>query len=70
VIWYGRSEAVKYRQLCRIRERALKADIDEDAWATLYQTVSRPFPKPDTGKIAVKVINDDGDEVMQVFDVD
>jgi adenine-specific DNA-methyltransferase len=48
-------------------KRALKADIDEDAWATLYQTVSRPFPKPETGKIAVKVINDYGDEVMQVF---
>ena len=44
--------------------------IDEDAWATLYQTVSRPFPKPETGKIAVKVINDYGDEVMQVFQVD
>jgi adenine-specific DNA-methyltransferase len=50
-------------------KRALKADIDEDAWATLYQTVSRPFPKPETGKIAVKVINDYGDEVMQVFEV-
>jgi adenine-specific DNA-methyltransferase len=50
-------------------KRALKADIDEDAWATLYSTISRPFPKPDTGKIAVKVINDYGDEVMQVFEV-
>jgi adenine-specific DNA-methyltransferase len=47
--------------------RALKADIDEDAWASLYQTESRPFPRPDTGKIAVKVINDYGDEVMKVF---
>lgn len=50
-------------------KRALKADIDEDAWASLYSTVSRPFPKPETGKIAVKVINDYGDEVMQVFEV-
>ena len=50
-------------------KRALKSDVDEDAWATLYQTVSRPFPKPDTGKIAVKVINDYGDEVLQVFGV-
>jgi adenine-specific DNA-methyltransferase len=49
--------------------KALKADIDEDAWATLYRTVSRPFPTPTTGKIAVKVINDYGDEVMQVFEV-
>ena len=48
---------------------ALKADIDTDAWASLYKTVSRPFPKPSTGKIAVKVINDYGDEVMQVFKV-
>jgi adenine-specific DNA-methyltransferase len=50
-------------------KRALKADIDEDAWASMYSTTSRPFPKPTTGKIAVKVINDYGDEVMQVFDV-
>lgn len=50
-------------------KRALKADIDEGAWATLYSTTSRPFPKPETGKIAVKVINDYGDEVMQVFEV-
>ncbi len=49
-------------------KRALKADIDEAAWSTLYGTISRPFPKPTTGKIAVKVINDYGDEVMQVFD--
>ena len=48
---------------------ALKADIDEDAWATLYATESRPFPSPSTGKIAVKVINDYGDEVMKVFDI-
>lgn len=48
---------------------ALKADIDEDAWASLYDTQSRPFAVPDTGKIAVKVINDYGDEVMQVFEV-
>ncbi|MDH6462750.1 adenine-specific DNA-methyltransferase [Micromonospora sp. A200] len=48
---------------------ALKADIDPGAWGSLYQTVSRPFPKPETGKIAVKVINDYGDEVMKVFEV-
>jgi adenine-specific DNA-methyltransferase len=35
----------------------------------LYRTESRPFPRPETGKIAVKVINDYGDEVMKVFDV-
>ncbi|WP_244666559.1 hypothetical protein [Myceligenerans indicum] len=48
---------------------ALKSDIDEDAWASLYQTTSRPFAKPETGKIAIKVINDYGDEVMKVFEV-
>lgn len=50
-------------------KRALKADIDQDAWDSLNRTESRPFPRPDTGKIAVKVINDYGDEVMKVFTV-
>jgi adenine-specific DNA-methyltransferase len=48
---------------------ALKADIDPDAWASLYQTTSRPFDRPETGRIAVKVINDYGDEVMKVLQV-
>lgn len=48
---------------------ALRADINEEAWATLYRTESQPFPRPDSGKIAIKVINDYGDEVMKVFDV-
>lgn len=48
---------------------ALKADINEDAWKSLYATVSRPFPKPSTGSIAVKVINDYGDEVVKVYEV-
>ncbi|MGQ0444778.1 MAG: site-specific DNA-methyltransferase [Beijerinckiaceae bacterium] len=47
----------------------LKADIDEEAWASLYSDVSRPFPKPKSGRIAVKVINHLGDEVMKVFGV-
>jgi len=50
-------------------KRALNADIEAEAWATLYQTVSRPFPKPSTGMIAVKVINDYGDEVVKVYDI-
>ena len=48
---------------------ALKADIDEAAWATLYTTKSRPFVRPEKGKIAVKVINHYGDEVLQIYDV-
>ena len=47
----------------------LKAEIDEDAWESLNSDVSRHFPKPATGKIAVKVINHLGDEVMKVFEV-
>ncbi len=50
-------------------KRALRADIEQDAWQSLYRTRSRPFPRPDTGKIAVKVINDYGDEVLKVFPV-
>ena len=48
---------------------ALRAEIDEAAWATLYREVSRPFDRPKTGRIAVKVINHFGDEVMKVFRV-
>lgn len=50
-------------------KRALRADIDEAAWSALYSTVSRPFPRPQTGKIAIKVINHYGDEVLKVFEV-
>jgi len=46
---------------------ALKAEIDEAAWATLYRATSRPFARPATGRIAVKVINHFGDEVMKVY---
>ncbi len=48
---------------------ALKADIDAEAWESLHKTRSRPFDQPGTGKIAVKVINDYGDEVMKVFEL-
>lgn len=47
----------------------LKAEIDADAWSTLHSDTSRPFPKPTSGRIAVKVINHLGDEVMKVFRV-
>jgi adenine-specific DNA-methyltransferase len=47
----------------------LKAEIDEAAWATLHSDTSRPFDKPKSGRIAVKVINHLGDEVMKVFRV-
>ncbi|MDA8349352.1 MAG: site-specific DNA-methyltransferase [Pseudomonadota bacterium] len=47
----------------------LKAEIDEEAWATLNSDTSRPFQRPKSGRIAVKVINHLGDEVMKVFKV-
>jgi adenine-specific DNA-methyltransferase len=47
----------------------LKAEINEDAWATLNSDISRPFDKPRSGRVAVKVINHLGDEVMKVFKV-
>ncbi|MDI6104375.1 site-specific DNA-methyltransferase [Actinoplanes sp. NEAU-A12] len=49
--------------------KALRAQIDESAWASLYGHRSRPFPRPDSGKIAVKVINHYGDEVVKVYEV-
>lgn len=47
----------------------LKSEINADAWATLNSDISRPFPKPRSGRIAVKVINHLGDEVMKVFKI-
>lgn len=54
-----------YKQL----QRALNSEIDAEAWEALYRTESLPFPKPETGKIAVKVINHYGDEVMKEYKV-
>ena len=50
-------------------KRTLRAEIDEAAWSSLYSTVSRPFDKPESGKLAVKVINHYGDEVLKVFEI-
>jgi adenine-specific DNA-methyltransferase len=50
-------------------KRALRSEIDEAAWQTLYSTTSRPFPSPKNKKIAVKVINHYGDEVLKVNEV-
>ena len=47
----------------------LKAEINEEAWSTLRSDTSRPFDRPSSGRIAVKVINHLGDEVMKVFRV-
>lgn len=50
-------------------KNTLKAEINEEAWESLYGDISRPFNKPSSGRIAVKVINHLGDEVMKVFAV-
>lgn len=50
-------------------EKALRTQVDSEVWETIYGTVSRSFPKPKTKKIALKVINHYGDEVLKVFDV-
>ena len=50
-------------------KRALRAEIDEGAWSKLYSTKSFPFDPPTTGKIAVKVINHYGDEVLKVYKI-
>ncbi len=53
----------------RALKTTLRADINEEAWETLNSDTSRPFEKPSSGRIAVKVINHLGDEVMKVFRV-
>jgi adenine-specific DNA-methyltransferase len=53
----------------RALKTSLKAEIDAEAWASLNRDTSRPFAKPQSGRIAVKVINHLGDEVMKVFGV-
>jgi len=50
-------------------KRALKSEIDEAAWSEINSTISRPFSKPPSGRICVKVINHFGDEVQKVFEV-
>ena len=54
-----------YKQL----QRALNSEIDAEAWEALYRTESLPFAKPESGKIAIKVINHYGDEVMKEYKI-
>jgi adenine-specific DNA-methyltransferase len=61
----GAKEYDPYKSL----KTTLRAEIDEEAWQSLRSETSRPFPRPSTGRIAVKVINHFGDEVMKVFTV-
>jgi hypothetical protein len=59
---------VEHLLLAVVAARA-RAEIDEEAWSSLYSDTSRPFEKPKSGRIAVKVINHLGDEVMKLFSV-
>lgn len=54
-----------YKQLKTI----LEGEVDQEAWESLKRTLSRPFTRPKSGRIAVKVINHLGDEVMKVMGV-
>jgi len=71
----GESFFVRHAYFCGEGEpydklkRALRAEVDEAAWSALYATKSLPFTRPKSGKIAVKVINDYGDEVLKVVEV-
>ena len=82
LVWRGkdernRSDLVEQAPPLFIQERVhpkalkttLKAEINQEAWATLKSSISRPFDRPSSGRIAVKVINHLGDEVMKVFRV-
>jgi len=69
----GESFFVRHAYFCGHQEpydrlkRALRAGIDEAAWSALYATKSIPFDKPKSGKVAIKVINHYGDEVLKVL---
>jgi hypothetical protein len=54
------------RPTARLARHHCLADISDEAWGTVNSTVSRPFPKPKSGKVAIKVIDHYGDEVMKV----
>jgi len=49
-------------------KKTLKSEINEESWNQMYTTKSRPFKKPETGKIAIKVINHYGDDLIKVFE--
>lgn len=69
----GESFFVRHAYFCgsdepyKSLQRALRSEINESAWSNLYSNVSYPFAPPETGKIAIKVINHYGDEVLKVY---
>ena len=61
----GMKDKDPYKRL----KKALKSDINQEIWQSLYTATSRPFPTPSSGKIAVKAINRYGDEVLKIFKI-
>ena len=56
------------RTVCpwRIQRRVSSSSGGMKAFSSAW---SRPFDKPESGKIAMKVINHYGDEVLKVFQI-
>jgi adenine-specific DNA-methyltransferase len=71
----GESFFVRHAYFCGADEpyeklkRALRAEVSEEAWASLHSTKSRPFDPPPKGKIAIKIINHYGDEVLKIYEL-
>ena len=65
----GQIKEAEVTRSARSSQPIKKAEIDQEAWLTLNSDTSRPFQKPKPGRIAVKVINHLGDDVMKVFKI-
>ncbi|AIA54537.1 DNA methyltransferase [Acidithiobacillus caldus] len=50
-------------------QRSLRATFDDSVWSHLAGTVSEPFALGDRKRVAVKVIDERGNELMRVLDV-
>ena len=59
----------KDKQLERMK-RALQRHIDDGKWNRLLTAVTIPFDPPESGKVAVKVIDKAGMETMRVLDME
>lgn len=51
-------------------QRSMRATFDESVWSHLAGTTSEPFALGDRRRIAVKVIDERGNELMSVLDVE
>ena len=67
---FGEPDIIILKEKDEKLKRVLRAHVDESAWSSLYSTKSRPFPRPKSGKIVIKVINHYGDEVLKVCEIE